>query len=47
MLDTEKVIKYYMYQQQIGKAMKNHFMTMKIININTRELKTKKLKIFF
>ncbi len=47
MLDTEKVINYSMYHQQIGKAMKNHFMTMRVTKINTRELKTKNLKIFF
>ncbi len=47
MLDTKKVIKYYMYHQQIGKAMRNHFMTMRVTKINTRKLKTKKLKILF
>jgi hypothetical protein len=41
------VIKYSMYHQQIGKAVRNHFMTMRVIKISTRELKTKKLKIFF
>jgi hypothetical protein len=36
-----------MYHQQIGKAMRNHFMTVRVTKINTRELKTKKIEDFF
>jgi hypothetical protein len=46
MLDIEKVIKYFMYHQQM-EAMKNYFMTTRVTKINIGELKTKILKIFF
>ncbi len=46
MLDIKKVIKCSMYHQQIGKAMRNHFMTMRVTKINTRKLKNQKFEDF-